>query len=321
MKIIIDTSGSDRGEREIIMGACLAAKKYREHKFVLVGDEAVISEVTGTDISLFDIINANKFISQSDAPTTIITENDNSMAIAFDALKNDPEALGLLSAGNSGALFVGTIYRLGLAKGLKVPALSAMIPTASDGRVCLVDCGANINCSPSDLRNFALMGSAFVSSTKNIERPRVGLLSVGKEDGKGSKFSLEAFALLKDAPINFIGNIESDDIMNDRVDVVVTDGFSGNILLKSIEATGLAAASAVKAMKNSAGDEPYGAAYDRLLDLFDLNSNGGATFLGTNKPVIKMHGSANAATVMSCAGQMIAVSGTNYSKAVAEALG
>lgn len=320
MKIIIDTFGSDRGEREIIKGACLAAKKYSEHKFVLVGDEAVISKEIG-DTALFDIINTKKFISQSEAPSTIFTADDSSMAMALDSLKNDPGALGLLSAGNSGALFVGTICRLGLAKSLKVPALSAMIPTPTDRRVCLVDCGANISCAPSDLRNFALMGSAFTNSVRGIEHPRVGLLSIGKEDGKGSKLSLEAFSLLKDAPVNFIGNIESDDIMNDRVDVVVTDGFSGNILLKSFEAVGLAAANVVKAMKNSAGDEPYGAAGDKLLDMFDLNSNGGATFLGTNKPVIKMHGSANADTVLSCAGQLIDFCRTDFSKAVAESLG
>ena len=320
MKIIIDTFGADKGEREIIKGAFLAAKKYTEHKFVLVGDEDVISDELG-DTSLIDIIKTKKFISQSDAPTTVFTANNSSMAIALDTLKNDPEALGLLSAGNSGALFVGTICRLGLAKGLKVPALSAMIPTVSGGRVCLADCGANINCVPSDLRNFAIMASAFMKSVRGIEDPRVGLLSIGKEDSKGSKFSLEAFSILRDTPINFIGNIESDDIMSDRVDVVVSDGFSGNILLKSIEAVGLAAADAVKDTKNGTVDKPYGAAYNKLVDIFDLNSKGGATFLGTNKPVIKMHGSANASTVLYCAGQLADYCRTDYSEAVAAALG
>lgn len=302
MKLIIDTFGADLGPDPIIQGAVYTAKRFPEVTFILVGDEKAISKAS-QGVSNIEIINTGEYIDVKEPPTSIFTRDKTSMAISLDTLKKNGDIIGMLSAGNSGALFVGSICRLGLIEGLKTPALVAAIPTVSDDRFCICDCGANINCTADDLVNFAFLGRGYISALTGKNDPSVGILSVGKEDSKGNALTLEAFKMLKNQPLNFIGNVEGGDLLSEKVDVVVTDGFSGNLILKDIEATGKAAAEVIR---RSGGKDPEAERLaNALYHHFDLNSRGGATFLGTKKAILKMHGAANRDTVYSCTEQLL----------------
>ena len=214
----------------------------------------------------------------------------------------------MLSAGSTGALLIGSIRHLGLIKGLRTPALSSDLPLFNGKLVCLVDCGANIACTPHDLVRFALMGNAFKECVCPDIKPRVALLSVGKEEGKGNDLIKEAYSLIKELPINFIGNMEGSDLVTGYADVVVSDGFSGNIILKCAEASGLVAKGIVDEMakRENRSDDPLIKAISHYINqTFNYNARGGATFLGTEKALIKMHGCAVEDTVVACIDQLL----------------
>ena len=328
-KVIIDLYGADKGPEELLRGAVQAAESNPSLNFVLVGDEAsarAFLEKEGVSAPSFEFIQTTDYISNHEPAMAIFKGRDEcSTAKALDALKADDEAIGLLGAGNTGALMVGSIFRLGLNGGLKSPALSTMLPNVKGGMTTLVDCGANVNIDAVNLVDFARLGSEFVRRMFDIKAPRVALLNVGREEGKGSPLYAEAYGLLKTAgengEINFIGNAEGYDIITGYADVVVCDGFAGNIVLKLTEAVGKTALSLVEAKMqtgettsaapaNGASEEQTALheISENLKDLFVFNERGGATFLGTKKPVIKMHGCATADTVVACTEQLLKVS-------------
>ena len=308
-KIIIDLLGADNGPEELLRGAVKAAEKNSSLGFVLVGDEPsarAFLEREGGNAPSFEFIQATDYITNHEPAMAIFKGRDDcSTAKALDVLKSAEEAIGLLGAGNTGAMLVGSIFRLGLNAGLKSPALSTMLPNLKGSMTTLVDCGANVNIDAVNLVDFAKLGSEFVKRMFDIEAPRVALLNVGREEGKGSPLYAEAYGLLKTAgengEINFIGNAEGYDIITGYADVVVCDGFAGNIVLKLTEAVGKTALSIVEEKVDKETS-------DKLKDLFVFNERGGATFLGTKKPVIKMHGCANADTVVACTEQLLKVS-------------
>ena len=293
----------------------------------IIGDQAQIEpfvQESGMEPSRIEILHTTDFIAPDEPPTALFGGRDeSSMALALEKLKNDTECVGLLSAGSTGALLVGSIFRLGLVAGLKTPALSSYLPMARGDMVCLLDCGANIQCTPKDMARFALMGDAFVRCMTGKEKPRVALLNVGSEKGKGTPLLQEAYELLEALPLNFIGNIEGSDMVQDAADVIVADGLSGNILLKSTEAAGLTARGIVAHCKASLG-ETAPAVLDTLMDTlyhtFNYNALGGATFLGTQKTVIKMHGCANEDTVVSCIDQLYRLHAAGFAEKITEAL-
>ena len=309
-KVIIDLLGADNGPEELLSGVVKAAEKFPSLGFILVGDESAaraILKKEGVSAPSFEFIRATDFISNHEPAMAIFKGRDEcSTAKALDALKCDEDVIGLLSAGNTGALMVGSIFRLGLKDGLKAPALSTMLPNVKGGMTTLVDCGANVNIDAANLVDFAKLGSEFVKRMFDLKDPRVALLNVGREEGKGSPLYVQAYGLLKTAgengEIHFIGNAEGYDIITGYADVVVCDGFAGNIVLKLTEAVGKTALSIVESKVDPKTQ-------DKLKDLFVFNERGGATFLGTKKPVIKMHGCANADTVVACTGQLLKVSG------------
>ena len=187
--------------------------------------------------------------------------------------------------------------------------------------LAISDCGANIDSRSEDIVNFGLMASALMTSLGHSDSPRVALLSVGKEDSKGNKVTLEAFERFKNLPINFVGNIEGLDVVSGEVDVVVADGFSGNVLLKTIESVGKSAIAMVDdAIKNASVQEDLESVKQRLSRAYDFNPFGGATFLGTKKPVIKMHGSATEITPRSCIDQLMRMEDANYQQAILNCL-
>lgn len=329
-KVVIDIYGADGGAAPILRGTAQSLLSDSELHAVLVGDSTEITgamEAEGVSSDRYSVIHTTLKIENTDVPTDIFkghAKENCSMGLALDALAGDCETVGLLSAGNTGALLIGSIFRLGLVKGLKMPALSTSLPTMKDGGfVCLVDCGANIDCKAKNLAEFALLGDAFAKSMYGIDAPRIGLMSVGREESKGNALTKEAFGLIKELPVNFIGNLEGNDLFSGEADVIVADGYAGNLLLKNAEAVGKYAVAMNEALCEKHGVSD--AFRDEMRALFsyrlDFNSNGGATFLGTKKTVIKMHGSANDHTVKACIDQMNLLHSRGFDSRIAAALG
>ncbi len=340
-KIVIDLEGSDNGSEVLFDGVLKAAEQFPELQFILAGTDPEMMEekIAATTIprNRFEILTATDVIRNDEPAMSIFKGRDQtSMAVALDALKGQGDAIGLLCAGNTGALMVGSIFRLGLNEGLKTPALSTMLPNTKGGMTTLVDCGANVNIEAKDLKNFAVLGSDFVRRMFKIPKPGVALLNVGREEGKGSPLYVEAYTLLNElgqkGEINFIGNAEGYDIISGYADVIVCDGFAGNIVLKLTESVGKCALALVEqkiseashqsttantlstddanplfSSKKSSAEEGLNEISDKLKELFVFNERGGATFLGTKKPVIKMHGCATSETVVSCVDQLLRI--------------
>ena len=340
-KIVIDLEGSDNGSEVLFDGVLKAAEQFPELQFILAStdSEMIEGKIAGITIprNRFEILTATDVIRNDEPAMSIFKGRDQtSMAVALDALKGQGDAIGLLCAGNTGALMVGSIFRLGLNEGLKTPALSTMLPNTKGGMTTLVDCGANVNIEAKDLKNFAVLGSDFVRRMFKIPKPGVALLNVGREEGKGSPLYVEAYTLLNElgqkGEINFIGNAEGYDIISGYADVIVCDGFAGNIVLKLTESVGKCALALVEqkiseashqsttantlstddanplfSSKKSSAEEGLNEISDKLKELFVFNERGGATFLGTKKPVIKMHGCATSETVVSCVDQLLRI--------------
>lgn len=321
-KLVIDTFGADNGER-VIIRAVATAIKQKEIFPVLVGDRTVITEVmTENDIpdTAYAVVHTTDWITNHEPATCIFGgRDDSSVALAYKTLKTDDECVGLVSAGNTGALLVGSICRLGLQNGIKFPALCSALPCADEKLVCLVDCGAVIDCTENDLVRFAKMGNVFSRCYCGVENPRIGLMSVGREDAKGSALTLKAFQLLKELPLNFIGNLEGSDVVSGYADVIVTDGFSGNVLLKNTEAVGKKAMEIVEAFGDENRELVDRIKYELMLR-FDFNSRGAATFLGTKKTVVKMHGCATEETTLASIDQILRLSENDFSARLSEAL-
>ncbi len=325
-KIVVDVYGADAGALPVIKGTLSALRKFPELSAVLVGrqEELACLSCFEFDNSRVETLLAEDVVTNHDQPSEVFSgRGDSTLVKALLRLKTDEDCIGLISAGNTGALLVGSIFRLGLVKGIKMPALASLIPIADGRNILIADCGANLDCSAKQLSELAVMGSAFYSCAEGVDAPRVGLLSVGRENEKGNAVTKEAFGLLSALPINFVGNIEGNDPVEGAVDVVVTDGFAGNILLKNVEASGKAAIAAVEAALSSCPDcavASLQAVRDRLKNAFDFNPRGGATFLGTVKPVVKMHGSLTEDTPCACIDQIIRLRKAGFIDKISAAL-
>jgi len=318
-KIVIDTLGADVGYETIVAGVIQAMKEEMPFFPVLVGPAAIreLLEQAGICPDRYELMACESFIRNEDPPTAIFGEgNGYSMALAYDRLKKDGDAFA--SAGNTGAMLVGSICRLGLLPGLKFPALASALPCNGEQLLCLVDCGANVECSANDLARFARMGHIFAKSYIGIDAPRVGLMSVGREPQKGTALTKEAFEKISALGLNFVGNVEGSDLVSGYADVIVTDGFSGNLLLKCAESVGKAAMQIVK--QCCADPALTDQICQALFETFDFNSRGAATFLGTKKTVVKMHGAANESTVAASIAQILRLENSRFSQAMAEEL-
>ena len=323
-KIIVDTLGSDFGDIPIIKGALRALSENPSLFLVFVGNSSSIKaqiQESDADSSRIEILDTDEFVSDDALPTCVFKGCDNtSMVMALSHLKDTPDSIGMICAGNTGALLVGSICRLGLVPGLKSPALATAIPVKEygSGLVCLTDCGANTQCTPSDLKRFALMGNAFIKCLTGISDPKVALMSVGRSSHKGNDLIKEAYPLISQLPINFIGNIEGCDLINSEADVIVTDGFTGNILLKNTEACGMAALSAIDLFGELS--DAFTSLKNNLKKMFSFNDRGGATFLGTKKTIVKMHGCANENTAYACINQVLDLESRNFSAQISDAV-
>lgn len=327
MKLIVDIYGADAGPVPIIQGIAHALEEIKELEVVFVGQEELIRKTIapfGLSEERFSILHTEEFVGMEEDPKAVFSGRENtSMVMALRHLKENEDCFGLLSPGNTGSLMVGSVVHLGTLPGIRMPALCGALPCSGRDQLCLVDCGANLDCRAKDLARFALMGSTFIHCLRGIETPRVGLMSVGREDCKGNALTKEAFELLKELPLNFIGNMEGSDMISDVADVIVTDGFVGNVLLKNTEAVGLSAVELIEEELQNTSEAEKPALLrlkEKLLDRYALNARGGATFLGPKKTVIKMHGCANADTAYACVLQAYRLEKANFIEALSNSI-
>lgn len=314
MKIVVDAFGGDNAPKEIVEGAVLALEKHPDLQLILCGDEETITKLlNGRGEGRVQILHAPEVITNDDTPTLAIRNKTNSSLVkAFDVLKENDDVIALVSAGSTGAILTGAIMKIGRIKGISRPALAPILPTKlSNKDVLLIDSGANVDCKPINLQHFALMGSAYYSILYGVDAPRVGLLSNGTEDHKGNELTKEAFPLIKASSVNFIGNVEAREYMSGNVDVMVAEGFAGNVLLKGSEGAVAAVLSLLKHSIKSHLSSKIGAlfmskTFKELKNRMDvLGKHGGSPFLGCKKLVMKNHGSSSRINISSSIDQAI----------------
>ncbi len=322
MKIVLDVMGGDKSISEFVRGAVMAKKEYGA-EMVLVGDEAKIREVLAEEkqsADAFEIVHTSDVLTMEDNPLSIRREHrDSSMAMALK-LVADGKGDAVVSAGNTGALFIGGTGYIHCAEGVRRAALASVLPLSNP--VLLMDCGANAEVTPAFLVQFAHLGSVYMEKVMGVKNPRVALLNNGAESHKGTPLYKEAHTLLAaEEGINFVGNAEGKDIAFDKCDVLVCDGFSGNIVLKTIEGTSKFVMKQFTGIFNGIFGKLAGAMVVRkakgLKKRFDAKEYGGAPFLGLAKPVIKAHGNSDARAVKNAVRQAIAYAETGVIEEIA----
>ena len=299
MRIIVDVMGGDNAPLETVKGVCMAAEEFNA-SYILVGNKPEIEQVAeenGLDLGKFEIVHTETVINMEDEPLSVMRgKNDSSMSIALKMLA-EGKGDALVSTGNTGALFTGATLIVRKIKGINRAALACVLPM--NPPLLLLDCGANISVTDECLEQFALMGSAYMKKMFGLESPRVGLLNNGAEAHKGTQLQLDAYKRISVRDdINFVGNIESNLVPFGACDVLVTDGFTGNILLKSTEGMGKLMMHTLKDMYSSKVAKVSALVIKKKIDTlkkaFDATEHGGAPLLGISRPVIKAHGSSDA---------------------------
>ena len=327
MRIVIDAYGGDNAPLEIVKGASLASIEYG-CEITLTGNETEINSIISEHNLSFKgelkIVNTDDVISMHDDPTSLLkAHSESSMALAFKELAGG-NADAFVSAGSTGALVVGGTLMVKRIKGIKRPALAGMIPSPK-GHYMLMDMGANAECRPEMLCQFGIMASVYLENVEGIDNPSIGLLNIGTEDTKGTELQKEAYTMLQNSPINFVGNIESREMPKGECDAVITDGFTGNIALKLIEGT---ASTLFKLIKQVLYKNIFNklAALVIKKDLYALKSMmdssevGGAPLLGVKKPVIKAHGNSDAKAIKNAVKQAITFTETGVIEKISENL-
>ena len=312
MRILVDAMGGDLAPDEIVKGAVHAQQELGA-EIVLVGQRAAIEACLRNEQAKLEIIDASEVITMDDDPSTATRrKKDASMTVALNMLR-DGKGDAVVSAGSTGALLTGATLIVKRIHGIRRAALAPVLPNGDAG-VMLIDCGATADCTPEFLLQFAFMGSYYAEKVLGIENPRVALLNIGAEDSKGGELQKAVYPLLKQAgeagAINFTGNIEARDVPLGGADVVVADGFSGNILLKGIEGTALFMASMMKDMfkKNVLTKLAALLCMDGVKAFkkkMDYRETGGTALIGLSKPVIKAHGSSDALAIRNAIRQAI----------------
>ena len=311
MKIILDAMGGDNAPQAVVQGA-LEAHAQCGADIVLVGrEEAIRACLTGPLPEGVEIVNATEVVDMCDDPATAFKRKKNSsLTVGLTMLKNG-EGDAFVSAGSTGALLAGATLLVKRIRGVRRAAMGPVLPTAT-GRALLCDCGANAECTPEYLVQFAFLGNFYAQRVLGVDRPRVALLNIGTEDSKGTDLQKQTLALLRAADargdLHFIGNIEAKEAIKGGCDVIVTDGFSGNVMLKSIEGVGSFAGSALKGMfKKNLLTKLAALLVMPGLNAFkarlDPNKVGGTAFIGISRPVIKAHGSSNDEAIENAIGQ------------------
>jgi glycerol-3-phosphate acyltransferase PlsX len=301
--IALDAMGSDRAPKPEVEGAILAARQY-DVRVLLVGPEATIKLELGRHPGArhlpLEIVQASEFITMDDKVDAIRAKRDSSMRVGLRAVR-EGRASGFVTAGNTGAAMATAKVVLGAIPGVDRPALAAVFPTVTGTAAILLDVGANVDCKPENLEQFAFMGEVYFRAMfgKKQTRPRVGILSIGEEEGKGNELTRETFRLMKNLPLNFVGNVEGRDLYSGKVEVIVADGFVGNVALKVSEGAANLVRTALKESLKATITRQVGAllsrsAFTDFKKRLDHTEYGGAPLLGVKGGCIITHGSSNA---------------------------
>ena len=297
MKLAVDAMGGDHAPKEIVLGVKRALREFNDIEVLLYGDEKQIKQYITPEDRL-TIVHTDEMIEGTDEPVRAVKRKKNaSMVLMAQAVKNG-EADACISAGNTGALMTAGLFIVGRIDGIERPALAPTLPTLDGKGFLMLDLGANVDAKPEHLAQYAVMGSIYSEKVRGINNPRVGLLNIGTEDKKGNELTKKTFQLLNNLPINFVGNVESRDLLDGPADVVVTDGFTGNMVLKTIEGTALSVFSMLKKTFTSSTKNKLAAGLvkndlKQLKNMLDYTEYGGAGLFGLKAPVIKAHGSSN----------------------------
>ena len=310
IKILIDCFGGDNCPQAPVEGALAALAKNPELYVMLCGDEAILQkEIEGKtyDTSRVEIVHAPEVIGCDEKPTDVVRlKRNSSMMKAIILLRDRDDISAMVSTGSTGALVTGALVRLGRIPGVIRPAFCPILPTMDGGIVGICDSGANVEVTPAHLRQFAIMASLYMENVYGVEKPRVALLNVGKEAEKGDETRQEAYKLLQETEgLNFVGNMESRDLLSGNYSVVVADGFSGNVLVKTTEGTALELLKKLKKEIFSRTLYKIGALlmkkmFTDMKEFMNYQNYGGSVLLGTSKVVVKGHGSSKAVAVEKC---------------------
>lgn len=304
MKIVIDGMGGDNAPKSNVEGAVNAIKEYNVN-LIITGDKKLLEKEFSQyefDRSKIEIVNTTEVIENEDKPVKAIrSKKDSSMVVALNLVK-EGKADAIISAGNTGALLAGGLFIVGRIKGIDRPCLCPAIPNIRRGMTMIADGGANADCKPKNLVEFAAMSDIYARKVLGNENPRLALANVGIEEGKGNDLVKKSYEELKKLDLNFIGNIEARDVINACTDIIVCDGFTGNILLKSAEGVAMSVMGLLKETFMSSTKGKMGAMLlkedlRKLKSFMDYSEYGGAPLLGVNGGVIKAHGSSNALAI------------------------
>lgn len=306
MKIILDAMGGDHAPVAPVLGAIEAAKTYGSQITLVGRGEDILNVMKQNGIDTLsdgvEIANAEDVVDMHDDPANVIRKKPNSSMVVGLKMLADGRGDAFISAGSTGALLTGATLIVKRVKGIRRAAMGPAMPNKAGGKTVILDCGANAECTPEFLLQFGLVGSLHAKATYGVENPKVGLLNIGTEDTKGTPLQKEAYGLLQQASekglLNFVGNVEARDVPLGAVDVVVCDGFAGNVLLKSIEGTAMFMGSLMSKMFKKNLLSKIAAAFvmkdiKAFKKLLDYREIGGTQFLGIQKPVIKAHGSSD----------------------------
>ncbi|WLV25727.1 phosphate acyltransferase PlsX [Aciduricibacillus chroicocephali] len=301
MKLAIDAMGGDNAPKAIVSGAMDAVKEMDNLTITLIGDEKQIAPYL-SDTRNIEIIHTEEMITADDEPARAIRRKKNASLVLMAQEVKEGRADACISAGNTGALMAAGLFIVGRIKGIDRPALCPTLPTVDGKGFMLLDVGANVDAKPQHLLQYGVMGSIYAEKVRGIKNPTVGLLNVGTEDGKGTDLTKNAFSLLEAAPVNFVGNVEARDLLDGVADVVVTDGFTGNVALKTVEGTAMSVMKLMKEVLMSSAKAKIGASLIKkdlrgIKDKLDYSEYGGAALFGLAAPVVKAHGSSNSRAI------------------------
>ena len=333
MKIILDAMGGDFAPEAPVMGAIDAVKAYGAEVILVGRGDEILNVLKKNGIENLpdgiEICHADDVVDMHDDPDQVIRRRKNSSMVVGLRMLAEGKGDAFVSAGSTGALLTGATLIVKRVRGIRRAAMAPSMPTKAGHKVTICDCGANAECSPEFLLQFGLVASAYAKYTLGVENPRVGLLNIGTEDSKGTALQKAAYALLTDARekglVNFVGNVEARAVPLGEVDVVVCDGFNGNVLIKSIEGTAMFMGSMIKRMfkKNLGSKLGYllcKSGLKDLLKLLDAREIGGTQFLGIKKPVIKCHGNSDRLAFRNGVNQAMTAASSNFTQQLEQTL-
>ena len=312
MRIFVDAMGGDFAPQAPVEGSIEALRRYDNIEIVLAGDLAQVEPLLKDcdDVrSRITLVDAPEVITNHESPVMGVRSKKNSATVIGMLQLKEKQVDGFVSAGSTGAVLAGGMFRLGRIPGVERPALAPLLPNGK-GHFLLIDCGANVDCKPEYLQQFGVMGSAYMQGVMGIKEPRVGLINIGAESEKGNALVKETFPLMEKAPYNFIGNVEARDITADQADVLVCDGFTGNVVMKFMEGVagtlmGIIKKEMMADLRGKIAGLIAKPAFRRVKKMMDYTEVGGAPLLGVQGAVVKAHGSSNAHAISCAIGQVI----------------